>query len=124
MCGPFLLEIRPHRTSCCLHYRRIFHRRGHADRLVDLAMYAVLQQLAQYPPQRLAGPSLGNNGLGIGRRANQAAERGDGADLGADELLDLGEELGVVELARRGGEYESKGKGAFEGVWDGDDAGF
>lgn len=117
-------EIRPHRVPRRVHDAGVLDRRRHADRLVDLAVHAVLEQRAQHAPQRLAGARLGDDGRRGRRRADQATQRGDGPDLRAHARLDLGEQLGVVERAGRRRHHKGKGQLALELVGNADDRRF
>lgn len=115
---PGLAKIPPHPLPRNLDNPNILHRRRHIHHLVHLPMHRILHQLPQHPAQRLAGPRLGDHAPAL----NHAAQRGDGADLVADERLDLGQELRVGNGL--GGGDKGEGEVAFECVGDADDAGF
>lgn len=119
---PPLRKVRPHLVPRHVHRRRVLDRARHRHRPRKLAVHRILRQLAQHPPQRLARARLGDHALAL----DDAAERGNGADLLAHQRLDLGRQL-VGGDGRRGmvaGGERDKGKGqlALEGVGDADDA--
>ena len=107
-----------------LNDRRILHGSRHLDLLIKLVMHSIIQQLPQNSPERLTGASLRYHTLTLDR----TTEGSDGADLAADETLDLFEDLvgddgrvGVVVLGEGDeGEWEL----AFEFVGDADYATF
>lgn len=84
-------------------------------------MDRVLEQLAQDSPQRLARARLGDHALA----PDHPAQRGDGANLGADKLLDLLEQLFVrFDIAVFRSADEGERKLALEGVGDANHACF
>ena len=115
---PGLAKIPPHPLPRNLDNPNILDRRRHINRLVHLPMHRILHQLPQHPAQRLARPCLGDHAPAL----NHAAQRGDGADLAADKLLDLGQELRVGNGL--GGGDKGEGEVAFKGIGNADDTGF
>lgn len=112
-----LMPILPNLLSRHIHHARILHCRGDVDLLIELVMDRVFQQLAQDSPQSLARARLGDHALA----PNHPAQRGDGANLGADKLLDFLEQLliglGVTTASVRGAD-EGEGELTLEGVGD------
>ena len=67
----------------------ILDRRGHLHLLLEIPVHRVLHQLSQHPPQRFARAGFGDHAFAL----HHAAERRDGADLGAHQALHFAVEL-------------------------------
>lgn len=124
MHAPFLLEILRDLLPRHRYNRSILHRSRNLNLFIKLAMHCVLHQLSQHSSQRLSRSGFGNHAFAL----DHTAQRCDGANLGADELLYFGKEL--IRRYGRGwvvccGECdESEWEVTFECVWDTDDAAF
>ena len=111
------LKVVPDPDARDVHHAGVLDRRRHRDGLVELAVGGVLDELAEHAAQRLAGARLGDHAAAL----DQAAERGDGADLGPHEPLDLAQELRVRDVPARA--HEGEGHLALERVGDAHHAG-